>query len=219
MSDTNNKNLSHVNLANRRAIIWDFDGVFYDFDQVPEGAPSFYDLCDEANAVTMCRLLKGLDYEEARRLARSSFDTYNDPVTGLLPLAKEYGYSEEDFTRETYYGFNDMLSQLVEKHCPDLFKPCVQTIRAFLGGAGYVRHGILTHSCRHRWAKPVLNMMRKTDFFDPDHVMGFEDFDFKPKGQGVEGLNELLGRLNARADQTIFVEDTLGHLQVAKAAY
>lgn len=218
LSDSNPYS-QQFNFLRYQAIIWDFDGVFYDFANLDGSGVSFYDLCDEANAYTTCRLLKGMEHEQARQLARTSFEKYNDPITGLIPVAQQYGYKKEDFVRKAFYGFNDRLAELVQQYRQSLFNPCPDALHRFTKGVGYIRHGLLTHSCTHRWAKPALQFLKKLDFFHPDHVMGFEDFDFKPKGQGVEGMDMLLERLNVAPWQAVFVEDTAVHLRVAKEKY
>jgi len=216
--------ISHAingSLSGRTHIIWDLDGVHYDFNVATRAGASFYDMCVEAIAVTAVNSLgkDNLSYDDATSLAEKSLKEHNDQITGFMPLIEEMQFDKLDFKTEMLHGFCDVLFELVQEKCPKIFHPDKETTKHFLKSMGDVKHAILTHACATRWAKPVLQLMHRIDFFRPDHILGFEDFDFHAKSLSAKAVTQALTVIGADAGQTIFVEDSAKHLQVAKQAH
>lgn len=201
-----------------QAIIWDLDGVHYDFAIASQSGISFYDMCVEAIAVTAVKSLgkDNLSNEEAEKLAEKSLKEYNDQITAFMPLVEEMEFNKRNFQTKMLHGFCDVLYGLVQENCPNLFKPDTETTTHFTKTMGHIKHAILSHACSQRWAIPALQLMHRLDFFHPDHILGFEDFHFNAKGLSAKAVTQALEVINTSAAKTIFVEDTARNLTIAK---
>jgi len=205
-------------LAQIQAIIWDLDGVHYDFAVATQAGASFYDMCVEAISLTAVKTLgkNSLSYDNAESLAKESLQKYNDQVTAFIPLVDELQFDPREFQTKMLHGFCDVLYDLVQKNCPELFKPDPDTTAHFTKTMGHIKHGILSHACSQRWAIPALQLMHRLDFFHPDHILGFEDFHFNSKGLTAKAITQALELINTSANKAIFVEDTPRNLTIAK---
>ena len=79
---------------------------------------------------------------------------------------------------------------------------------------GHVEHGILTQSCLANWAQPGLVRQRRLDYFGV--FVGFAEGGFVTKSRSTRPLETVMKLMNARPEETVFIEDSLCNLKKAK---
>jgi len=205
------------NLSKVKGIFWDFDGVFYEYDTVPNYG--FYELCDKANAMAAYKIIVGLDYDTALNLAAESYKKYNDPITGFVPLAKEYGVSEKFLKDNIFYIYHSTLFDLTVQEHPHLLKVPESTLEKFEKLGDKVTNVILSHSAVDDWLKPAITNMKLDKFFKEENIIGLENFEFKSKSESPAGITMAVEKLGMHTSEIVFIEDTLKNIQVAKQAY
>ncbi len=208
--------IDHI-LKDRTAMIWDFDGVLYSYhynDIAPEDLEkNFF----SANAKGAQEIIPDLSDEEAYHLGGQGFLQYHDTVTAFLPYAKQTGMDEADFKKQVLIAQLKWSFKNISENIPQLIAPCAETNDLFAALKPYIKHAMITHANAEYWAHPVSRNLGVEDYFD--HIMGYDDFDFKSKGQSAYAVELALKKLGVNADKAIFIEDQPKHLEVAKAAF
>lgn len=76
-------------------------------------------------------------------------------------------------------------------------------------------HVILTYATKE-WATRVLDHTGLSEFFNPEFILGAEDYNFEDKADSPRGILTALDRIGGNGDEVMFVEDTLPNLKPAK---
>lgn len=177
-----------------KTIIWDLDNTLYKFDdnQIEHWHES----------VSKSMMDKGVDL----------------PFNELVDLA-EKGWLEH---RNSNHYF-------IEKHniCPKqahagMFEfvdhnnidPCDFT-PSLMADMRQYHHVILTYATK-AWAHRVLDHTGLSQFFEPEFILGAEDYNFEDKAHSPRGILTALDKVGGNADEMLFVEDTLPNLITAK---
>lgn len=209
--------VSLAQLFNLKSVVWDFDGVFYSYDHLPDRG--FYRLCDEASAAAANELF-GIEQEEATKMAKEGYAEYNDGLTIFAKHAQKEsaGVDLEEVKLKFHRLLHAHLLKIVKHSYATILTRNHSTIDAFdQSTMRDIRHGIVTHGALNEWCIPVINNMGLLPYFQQQAILGYEDFGFNNKKLGTQGLELCMQRLNTLDPRNIaFVEDTLEHLKVAK---
>lgn len=206
-----------MDLSHIRAVIWDFDGVWYDYDAIPNSG--FYDLCDYAAASAGCKLVPWLNHQDSLDAARESYKKYHDGISAHIPYLMQTGLSESAAKKIMFREYHSTLFNDFKATCPELLDVCHDTVAALRKLPTHIHQGILTHASAGHWVIPFLKASQNGQFFPLENIVDYEDFDFKPKGFGPEGISLAFNKMGVHPSHTIFVEDSVKNLQVAKQAY
>ena len=202
-------------LADRTAILWDFDGVLYSYHTVDET------LLNEnflgANAEGACQLIPSLSLEDAYDIAEQGFIRYHDTVSAFVPYAEEQGLESGAFKRALLAEQLKCTLRNIRKNVPDLIAPCQETTELFEALSDHLSHVMITHAHRDYWARPVAQNLGVEHFFS--EIFGYAEFDFQNKGKSSHAVAMGLDHLGVTSDQAIFVEDQPRHLAKAKQDY
>lgn len=204
-------------LQGRDALIWDFDGVLYSyhFNDIP--ADKLNQNFFSANGKGAQELIPWLSDEEAFNLGKETFLRYHDTVTGFLSYAKDLEMSEKEFKSKLLVSQLKWSFKHISENIPELIAPCEETNILFEQLSTYVTHAMITHANAKYWAKPVSQNLGVEKYFD--HIMGYDDFDFKSKRESAYAVSLALEKLGAKPENAIFIEDQPKHLEIAKEAY
>ncbi len=199
-------------LANITTILWDFDSVFTQPDH------RFFNLCDKSNPLAASRIIPNLDYKEAHRISAKAFKEHRDTLIGFMPFAEKHGIPKKKLQTDIFKEFHSILRKKIVKIYPELLAPQEDNIAKLKQLKEYVTHCIVTHSCAEKWAIPNLKDMNEYQFIKKDnHVIGYDQYGFNNKRISPEGILLGMKRTGAQPRNTVFVEDTLDNLQMAKA--
>ena len=78
---------------------------------------------------------------------------------------------------------------------------CVETPELMQNMRDY-RHVILTFAIRD-WAKRVLDHTNLAEFFEPDYILGAEDYDFEDKAHSARGILTALDKVGGNPDEDV----------------
>jgi FMN phosphatase YigB (HAD superfamily) len=92
--------------------------------------------------------------------------------------------------------------------------PCMETPQLMEEMRNH-NHVILTLATSE-WAHRVLDHTGLKEFFHPDFIFGAEDYNFEDKAHSPRGILMALDKIGGNANETMFVEDTLPNLTMAK---
>lgn len=199
-------------IKDRSAVIWDFDGVLYSYHKLPRERmdKEFFD----ANARGAMDVIPELTKEEALQIGADTFLEFHDTVTGFIPYGEKQGKNPIEFKTELLIAQLKWSYKNISENIPELIEPCAETNDLFESLQQYVSHAMVTHSNAQYWARPVSNNLGVEHYFD--HILGYDDFHFKSKGESAYAVEMALDKLDATPKEAIFVEDQLRHLSVAK---
>lgn len=178
---------------NIKTIIWDLDNTLYKFTEEQVWA------WHHAAVDNALRSITTLTREDALALADKGWKEHRNSSHffehdhGLCP-------------RETHVN---VIRALDEK----LVTPCIDT-PSLLRSTRY-KHVILTYATRD-WALRVLGHTGLLEFFDDAHIFGAENYEFEDKAHSARGIRMALDTIGGNANDTLFVEDTLPNLVMAK---
>lgn len=181
-------------MDNINTIIWDLDNTLYKFSEKQ---------VDGWNTATVNYALASglaLDYQTAMALASEGW--LNHRNSGHF-FEKDHGLN----AREMHVGVCKAL-------CPTMVSSCLQT-PSLMKNIPHVRNIILTFATRD-WALRVLDHTGLAEFFEPELILGADDYDFQDKAHSALGILTALEKSGANPAQTLFVEDTLPNLKPAK---
>jgi len=177
-----------------KTLVWDLDNTLYKF--YPEQV-------DAWNRATVDYALQNgvtLPYDEALKLAEDGWLSHRNS-------GHHFTHTHGLCSRQMHIGVNNHLSEKMVTACletPELMK----AMREY-------RHVILTFAVRD-WAKRVLEHTKLAEFFEPDYILGAEDYNFEDKAHSARGILTALELTGATPDEVLFVEDTLPNLKPAK---
>ena len=177
-----------------KTIIWDLDNTLYKFNEAQVDA-WHYATVDYAIERGM-----PLSREEAYKLADHGWKNFRNSGHHFI---HDYGLSANDM----HIGVNKSLPE-------NLVIPCEETPSLMQNMRDY-NHVILTFAIQD-WAKRVLDRTGLAEFFEPDHILGAEDYNFEDKAYSARGILTALDKIGGNANEVMFVEDTLPNLKPAK---
>ena len=177
-----------------KTLVWDLDNTLYKFDPRQ---------IDEWNrTTTQYALDNGVDltYDEALKLAEDGWLSHRNS-------GHHFSDQYDLCPRAMHVGVNSKLPETMVIACTET-PELMQAMREY-------RHVILTFAIRD-WAKRVLEHTKLAEFFEPDYILGAEDYNFEDKAYSARGILTALELTGANPDEVMFVEDTLPNLKPAK---
>jgi len=199
-------------LHNVKAIIWDYDGVHYDYATFPP-----LHIFDDIRSVAAQRVLPSLTLEEARRIGEEGYKLYGDTVHNYVLWAKANGHDAEEVRHRIFKNYHrDLFNHIVNDY-PENITRDAATVAAFRQCAPLVQHGLATHSCIENWARPYLVRQDLLQFFNEKALVGLDDADYDRKDQSTTGIIRSLEPLRVAPHHAAFAEDTLDNLKYAHA--
>jgi phosphoglycolate phosphatase-like HAD superfamily hydrolase len=213
------QNEKTIDLSGINAVVWDFDGVFYDYDAVfGNGASSsapitFFDDAAE-------RALREIIPEEGiEALARGPAKNEGTFHPELLARAAVHGMDEQTLKQRLHARFNQIAYAEVWKQGINIMHADSALTAGFQVLAGQVQHGILTHGSIQSWVKPLLARAKLFDFFNERAILDLGHFGFHSKRTSPAAVGMILERLGLAPAQVAFVEDSPANLAPAKQAF
>lgn len=174
-------------------IIWDLDNTLYKFN------PDQIEMWHRSVCTSMTNKGVALSFDEAMELARKGWTEHRD---SNHYFCKDHGIC----SREAHVGMFEFLSH-------ELIAPCEQT-PSLLKAMQTHRHAIVTYATKD-WAKRILDHTGLAEFFQPEFVIGAEDYEFEDKADSPRGILTMLDKLGSNPSETLFVEDTMINLKPA----
>lgn len=196
----------------RKFILWDLDGVHYPYDAFDDVTA----FCAEIKGDVAPAMLDCLTREEAMALGKKSYKETGDGLHYFVERAQARGFNVEKFRDELHARYHKIQWDRIRIQYPQLLKPCEETNRHFARLSPFVQNGLLTQSCLKTWAVPFLSAQEKIGFFNQEALSGFRESNWERKKASTEPLRLSLARANAKAEESIFVEDNLDNLCTAK---
>jgi putative hydrolase of the HAD superfamily len=176
-----------------KGVIWDLDNTLYRFDSV------FEDACNRAAARTICTLVDGLSFDDAFKVAETSYAQHGYSGKALITQYgidyRDYHFSFHEEIDEKILTRNDAMLQALA----DLNKPQV----------------IVTNASRH-WVEKALAHLGLRDFFTDENIIALGDSDFEPKAYSRRPFDMARNRLSLPIENIIVVEDMAKNLKVPK---
>jgi len=205
--------MSIINKSKIRSVIWDFDGVFYDYHQLdPHIIKRSFDTC-AAEAAT--KLLPKIDPTRAFNIASVGYKTHGGSYLGFEDIAVEHGYDREDFRRKIFEEFHIHTLKSFAQDYPHIMQSDTDLIQAFEKSA-HLRHGVATHSCRDRWLIPIMTEKKILPYFRPAALIGRLQVDMADKALEATAIISAMHALQTTPKENVFVEDTLRNLERAR---
>lgn len=199
-------------LQNVKAIVWDYDGVHYDYATFPP--LKFF---DDIRTRTALRILPVLGEELARRLGEEGYALYGDAVHGYILWARDNGHDVPVIREKIFNGYHSDLFNHVVRSFPDNITRDAETVHAFSRCTPAVQHGLATHSSIEHWARPFLKRQDLLQFFNEKALIGLDDVNYARKTESTDALLRALAPLGVAPHQAAFAEDTLDNLRHAHA--
>jgi FMN phosphatase YigB (HAD superfamily) len=175
-------------------VIWDLDNTLYPYTEAQ------LEHWHEAAVKAAVDLGVDIALEDGLALARQSYAQHN--------------YSAQLF-EENYQLCERQMHEAITGHTSETVLPiCDMTPQAFEASPS-LKHVILTHGHKD-WADRVLRHLGLRDYFETQHILGLEDYDFKYKDVCNSGLTKALDLIGGGVSDSVFVEDNLKNLAKAK---
>lgn len=177
-----------------KTIIWDLDNTLYKFNQQQ---------VDTWHEKTIDFLIeKGIDLnrEQAMQVANDGWVNHRN--------------SGHHFINDHGICPREMHVEVCKRLPVTMVIPCDETPKLMQEMRHY-NHIILTYAIRD-WAHRVLDHAGLSEFFQPDFILGAEDYNFEDKAHSPLGILTALEKSGANPKEVLFVEDTLPNLKPAK---
>jgi phosphoglycolate phosphatase-like HAD superfamily hydrolase len=208
-----------LNLKNISSVIWDFDGIHFERDNLPDGRFGY--LCDESVAKVASVFLQ-IDFETSLTIAKNSIKKYDEYITGYRMHAKNSDFKDlemDDIAKlhraiyqHIFYNVNKSYSGLLSRRE-------TKVLSAFDAIRNDVQHGIVSHASSSAWCKPAVAMLGLYPYFNENAVMGFEDYGYENKAKSNRGLMNCMDVLGADEKSTAYVDGRLENLKSAKNGF
>lgn len=177
-----------------KTFIWDLDNTLYKFDD------NQVRLWHEGVVHYMQSKNINITLDEGIEIAHKGWIDHRD--------SNHYFIKEHDLCKhETHVGMFAHVDH-------NMITPCTQTPDMMTEMKKH-HHVILTYATRD-WAHRVLDHTGLSEFFQPDFILGAEDYNFEDKAHSPRGILTALDKIGGNADEVLFVEDTLPNLITAK---
>lgn len=203
-------------LSEIKTVICDFDGVFYSYDDPAFLGKSFYDMCDNANALAVMKHLPDIPYEKALRISEKSYNEFSDSVSAFIPMLKEMEIDVDKFRNGVFTDYHKILMAELKENHPKFLEKDFNQVAAYERLVGAVDFGILTHACKREWVEPYLQSKGLKKFFNDKDIIDLSDSNFIGKGKSIKPLEKIMSAMNADPATTLFIEDNLVNIKIAK---
>lgn len=202
-----------VKLSDVRAFCFDFDGVFYGYNQTH----GIDELCDIIMAQTAHRIIGDtLDLKTAENLARTGYNTHGDCITAFCEWATQQGINPEGFKLKLFQQYHDNLRRTLANSFPNIFSDRTDLKLAFQLSQGRAINGVATHSCATNWAKPFLASMGISEYFSMQAVHGLDESSFTLKHNDPRLIEMSFSSMGVQPENGCFIEDTARNLRAMK---
>lgn len=181
-------------MRNIKHIIWDLDGVLYEYH------PAYIEACYEAYAVAATKLIAGMDKETARALAKESYEKTHMPSRVFVD---RFGLEETIYIE----AFSDALDISSLAPNPVMREKMLQA---------NTTHNILTISDQ-AWAQRITKHLQLNELFPASSLITAEKCKRIHKAESTEPFQVALAAAQADPETTIMIEDTQKNLRHAKA--
>lgn len=195
----------------RTTFVHDFDGVHFD--------------CDvgyhfRARAAVARMIFTDLSSEKAYRMCQDSLYLMHSPLAAFEEKAKDMSLDIQHMRQALHDGSYALAftSLLCEKPALIIDQAEIRCAMDRLAQHD-VQHVLLTHASLDNWVFPILERQGYAQHFNRSASKGFEDIGFVPKSASVRPLASSMLSLGVGPQQTVFIEDTLRNLEIAKNAY
>lgn len=200
----------------RRYCVHDADGVHHGYEEIDD-VFGFY---AHVKYVTLQDDFPDLSPEDIRRIGLKSYEETGDGLIGFVDTAIEHGIinpENADLFREGLFRrFHKQKFEIVQERGYALLTPRPRTIQLMNDLSAHFTHGILTQGCFPNWVKPVLEARGMIEFFERHACLDFHDVGYVTKKLSTKPLQMALDVLGARPEETIFIEDSIDNLVMAK---
>ncbi len=190
--------------------IHDFDNVHWPYNALP----NVYDFYAEMKVKVVKPLLPGLSDDEIRTIGTRSYHETGDGLLLFSDYARQLGMDYQETRAFLHSEFHRVAYGYLKECAPSIFQPCEKTNAALEQTMPYIHHGILSQAEKEYWIDPMATSQNKRQYFKT--VMDFADMDFISKLMGPQALARIMKHMNARPEQTAFIEDSLHNLEQAK---
>lgn len=201
----------------RRYCVHDVDGVHHGY----EGIDDVFGFYAHVKYVTLQDDFPDLSREDIRLIGLKSYQETGDGLIGFVNAAIQYGVIKPEradlFREGLFRGFHKQKFEIVQERGYDLLIPQPRTIQLMKDISAHFTHGILTQGCFPNWVKPVLESRGMLSFFEIHACLDFHDVGYETKKLSTKPLQIALDALGARPEETIFIEDSIDNLVMAKA--
>lgn len=199
----------------RTAYLHDYDGVHYRFADHPDPA-AFFAACA---IQTLRETFSGVSDDDIARIYRFSIQEHGIGHVGFFEIAQQRGISVDEFSGFFSREFHNTVYESMQSNFPQWATKNPQAVRCFRLLKGHVKHGLLTMGDVEVWAEKVLGHKGIIEFFDPNCLLGFEECKRYMKSKSDYPLGLAMEKLEVEPEQTVFVEDSIANLEMAKRAY
>lgn len=192
------------------AICYDFDGVIYPYNAIPD----FENISDQSWAEAVNRLLEGkLDGKIAKEMARESYNQHGDSMTLLVEWARDHVADPEEFRSGIFRAYYQIMLEKVAASAPNLLRPDPSLTEAFESCASLPK-GIASHASIAHWVQPMLEGKNLAAHFAEGAVLGLDDAGFAMKSDSPVLVETCLRAIGG--DHPAFVEDSVANLDKTK---
>jgi len=201
--------------ATRTAYLHDYDGVHYRFADHPDPAGFFADCAIE----TLREVFSGVSDDDIAQIYRTSIQDHGIGHVGFFEMAHQRGICIDEFTGFFSREFHSTVYETMKSDFPLWAAKNSNAVRCFQLLNGSVKHGLLTMGDVEVWAEKVLGHKGIIDFFDPNCLLGFEECKRYMKSKSDYPVGLAMEKLEVEPRQTVFIEDSIPNLEMAKMAY
>lgn len=203
----------------RKFVIHDFDGVHLEealFNAIYGNIYRFYARA-KIKAADILLPDHGMNYDQILIVGRQNYLETGDGFAFFRHIAESRGMDTQQVYEKAHKLCHALAyAQAMESH-EDNIIPCPETINGFERMKGLVSHALLTMSCVETWAKPLMERKRILGYFEEHALIGARECNFENKASSTYPLAVALQRLKARPEESIFCEDNLANMRMAKA--
>lgn len=203
-------------LNNIQGVCHDFDGVFYN----PQDIPNYGEHFNVSVAHTIFEMFGNIIApQDALKLNAEWYGKYGDSVTGMLEWADKKGLSSPTIGTDFFKKFHQILYRsFMEVNATALTQPNLDLVKAFQNANSSVKNGIATHGCAKEWARPLLPQMGLNNFIQNHAILGLDDSGFLRKSTHPDLVRMCLNALEVEASSAAYIEDTAVNLETNKEA-
>lgn len=210
--------MKNILTPERRVFIHDYDGVHYPYSAFKtdrfEDVYSFLAIAKVAIAKVH---LPDLSPEMAFDMGRRSYRETGDGLgLYLRHLSEVMGVDTAQVRPQLHRDLHIEAYKLIAGNFDHLFAPDANVNTAFERLRGHVNHGLLTQGCVDGWARPLLTLQQRIDYFTQSCLIGFAETNFVTKADSIEPLRLAITSMGAHPEEVVFLEDTLANLKKAK---
>lgn len=195
------------------AFVFDFDGVFFDIQEVN----NYHSTCDHLTAQTAVELLgNNISYEIAVKLAAQGYKDDGSNIPAFCRWAIKQGHDPKSFRNELFRTFNERYREFLISEYPHLFFNRNDLKEAFTLSHGKIVNGVATHGHAEVLAKHLFQTMGISHYFQMQAVNGLNEADYALKHLDSRLVEMSFQNLGVNPRRGCFVEDTARNLEAMK---